>query len=65
MDRPERLDNDGDLTNPANSHMKLGCINEYAEPGCSDANGAPHPEPSVDARKSMGKYEHRLIVVSP
>ena len=26
-----------------------------------DANGAPHPEPSVYARKFSGKYEHRLI----
>jgi pimeloyl-ACP methyl ester carboxylesterase len=26
-----------------------------------DANGAPHPEPSVYAKKFSGKYEHRLI----
>src|SRR5215831_4043522 len=26
-----------------------------------DANGAPHPDPSVYARKFSGKYEHRLI----
>jgi len=26
-----------------------------------DANGAPHPEPSVYAKKFTGKYEHRLI----
>jgi pimeloyl-ACP methyl ester carboxylesterase len=26
-----------------------------------DANGAPHPEPDVYARKFSGKYEHRLI----
>jgi pimeloyl-ACP methyl ester carboxylesterase len=26
-----------------------------------DANGAPHPDPSVYARKFTGKYEHRLI----
>jgi pimeloyl-ACP methyl ester carboxylesterase len=26
-----------------------------------DANGAPHPEPSVYARKFSGPYEHRLI----
>ena len=27
----------------------------------SDANGAPHPDPSSYARKFSGKYEHRLI----
>jgi pimeloyl-ACP methyl ester carboxylesterase len=27
-----------------------------------DANGAPHPEPSVYAKKFSGKYSHRLIV---
>jgi pimeloyl-ACP methyl ester carboxylesterase len=26
-----------------------------------DANGAPHPEPSVYAKKFSGKYSHRLI----
>jgi pimeloyl-ACP methyl ester carboxylesterase len=26
-----------------------------------DANGAPHPDPSVYAKKFSGKYEHRLI----
>ncbi|AZO17473.1 alpha/beta hydrolase [Mesorhizobium sp. M2A.F.Ca.ET.043.05.1.1] len=26
-----------------------------------DANGAPHPEPSVYAKRFSGKYEHRLI----
>ena len=26
-----------------------------------DANGAPHPEPSVYAKKFSGKYKHRLI----
>ena len=26
-----------------------------------DANGAPHPDPAVYARKFTGKYEHRLI----
>jgi pimeloyl-ACP methyl ester carboxylesterase len=26
-----------------------------------DANGAPHPEPGVYAKKFSGKYEHRLI----
>jgi pimeloyl-ACP methyl ester carboxylesterase len=26
-----------------------------------DANGAPHPEPSVYAKKFTGKYEHRTI----
>jgi pimeloyl-ACP methyl ester carboxylesterase len=26
-----------------------------------DANGAPHPDPAVYARKFSGKYEHRLI----
>jgi pimeloyl-ACP methyl ester carboxylesterase len=26
-----------------------------------DANGAPHPEPSVYAKKFSGRYEHRLI----
>ncbi|WP_284944468.1 alpha/beta fold hydrolase [Acidisoma cladoniae] len=26
-----------------------------------DANGAPHPEPTVYAHKFTGKYEHRLI----
>ena len=26
-----------------------------------DANGAPHPDPSVYAKKFTGKYEHRLI----
>jgi pimeloyl-ACP methyl ester carboxylesterase len=26
-----------------------------------DANGAPHPDPKVYARKFSGKYEHRLI----
>jgi pimeloyl-ACP methyl ester carboxylesterase len=26
-----------------------------------DANGAPHPEPSVYAQKFTGKYEHRLL----
>jgi pimeloyl-ACP methyl ester carboxylesterase len=26
-----------------------------------DANGAPHPDPSVYARKFTGRYEHRLI----
>ena len=26
-----------------------------------DANGAPHPEPSVYARKFTGRYSHRLI----
>ena len=26
-----------------------------------DANGAPHPEPSMYARKFSGKYEHRTI----
>jgi pimeloyl-ACP methyl ester carboxylesterase len=27
----------------------------------SDANGAPHPDPSAYAKKFSGKYEHRLI----
>ena len=27
----------------------------------TDANGAPHPEPSAYARKFTGKYQHRLI----
>jgi pimeloyl-ACP methyl ester carboxylesterase len=27
----------------------------------SDANGAPHPDPSSYAKKFAGKYEHRLI----
>ena len=27
----------------------------------SDANGAPHPEPSSYARKFTGKYAHRTI----
>jgi pimeloyl-ACP methyl ester carboxylesterase len=26
-----------------------------------DANGAPHPEPSIYAKKFIGKYEHRTI----
>jgi len=26
-----------------------------------DANGAPHPDPSVYARKFSGKYSHRTI----
>jgi pimeloyl-ACP methyl ester carboxylesterase len=26
-----------------------------------DANGAPHPDPSVYAKKFSGKYAHRLI----
>ncbi|TGT57208.1 alpha/beta hydrolase, partial [Mesorhizobium sp. M2E.F.Ca.ET.166.01.1.1] len=26
-----------------------------------DANGAPHPDPSVYAKRFSGKYEHRLI----
>ncbi len=26
-----------------------------------DANGAPHPDPKVYAKKFTGKYEHRLI----
>jgi pimeloyl-ACP methyl ester carboxylesterase len=26
-----------------------------------DANGAPHPDPSVYAKKFSGKYEHRNI----
>ena len=26
-----------------------------------DANGAPHPEPSVYAKKFSGKYAHRTI----
>jgi pimeloyl-ACP methyl ester carboxylesterase len=26
-----------------------------------DANGAPHPEPSVYAKKFSGKYEHRFV----
>ncbi len=26
-----------------------------------DANGAPHPDPSVYAAKFSGKYEHRTI----
>src|SRR3546814_5185914 len=26
-----------------------------------DANGAPHPDPSVYAKKFSGRYEHRLI----
>ncbi len=26
-----------------------------------DANGAPHPDPKVYARKFSGKYAHRLI----
>jgi pimeloyl-ACP methyl ester carboxylesterase len=26
-----------------------------------DANGAPHPDPSVYAKKFSGKYEHRTI----
>lgn len=26
-----------------------------------DANGAPHPDPKVYARKFIGRYEHRLI----
>ena len=26
-----------------------------------DANGAPHPDPSVYAKQFSGKYEHRLI----
>jgi pimeloyl-ACP methyl ester carboxylesterase len=26
-----------------------------------DANGAPHPDPSVYAKKFSGKYEHRLV----
>jgi pimeloyl-ACP methyl ester carboxylesterase len=26
-----------------------------------DANGAPHPDPSIYAKKFSGKYEHRLI----
>lgn len=26
-----------------------------------DANGAPHPDPAVYARKFSGRYEHRLI----
>ena len=26
-----------------------------------DANGAPHPDPSVYAKKFSGKYSHRLI----
>jgi pimeloyl-ACP methyl ester carboxylesterase len=26
-----------------------------------DANGAPHPDPQVYAKKFPGKYEHRLI----
>ena len=26
-----------------------------------DANGAPHPDPSVYAKKFSGKYEHRLL----
>jgi hypothetical protein len=27
----------------------------------SDANGAPHPEPSAYARKFSGRYQHRDI----
>jgi len=27
----------------------------------SDANGAPHPDPSGYAKKFSGKYEHRTI----
>jgi pimeloyl-ACP methyl ester carboxylesterase len=27
----------------------------------SDANGAPHPDPSAYAKKFSGKYEHRTI----
>jgi pimeloyl-ACP methyl ester carboxylesterase len=27
----------------------------------SDANGAPHPDPSAYAKRFSGKYEHRLI----
>jgi pimeloyl-ACP methyl ester carboxylesterase len=26
-----------------------------------DANGAPHPDPSVYAKKFSGKYAHRII----
>jgi pimeloyl-ACP methyl ester carboxylesterase len=26
-----------------------------------DANGAPHPDPNVYAKKFSGRYEHRLI----
>lgn len=26
-----------------------------------DANGAPHPDPRVYAKKFSGRYEHRLI----
>ncbi|MGO4816439.1 alpha/beta fold hydrolase, partial [Cupriavidus sp. 2MCAB6] len=26
-----------------------------------DANGAPHPEPAVYAKRFTGKYEHRLF----
>ncbi len=26
-----------------------------------DANGAPHPDPAVYAKKFTGRYEHRLI----
>ena len=26
-----------------------------------DANGAPHPDPSIYARKFSGKYSHRTI----
>jgi len=26
-----------------------------------DANGAPHPDPAVYAKKFSGRYEHRLI----
>ncbi|MGH6644722.1 MAG: alpha/beta hydrolase, partial [Bradyrhizobium sp.] len=26
-----------------------------------DANGAPHPDPAVYAKKFSGKYDHRLI----
>jgi pimeloyl-ACP methyl ester carboxylesterase len=26
-----------------------------------DANGAPHPDPAVYAKKFTGKYEHRTI----
>jgi hypothetical protein len=27
----------------------------------ADANGAPHPDPSLDLKKFSGRYEHRTI----
>jgi pimeloyl-ACP methyl ester carboxylesterase len=43
---------------------KLAALPDIAIPTITlegDANGAPHPDPSVYARKFSGKYEHRLI----